>query len=182
MNKIAPIRLGTLNSADPSAPTGREPIRDLREWLSRVERMGELVRINQPVDRDEEMSAITYLVAKQHPSPAVLFENPKGFQKSRIGARMLWNILGPSLRRIALTLEEPVETPTVELIRRVKNKLKRRIAPCEVPPSEASLYQNSITGKRIDLEQLPIPRHWPLDGGRYAGTADAVITRDPESG
>ena len=27
---------------------------------------------------------------------------------------------------------------------------------------------------------LPIPRHWPLDGGRYAGTADAVITRDPD--
>ena len=31
-------------------------------------------------------------------------------------------------------------------------------------------------------DQLPIPRHWPLDGGRYAGTADAVITRDPDSG
>ena len=182
MNKIAPIRPGSLNSADPAAPRGKKPMQDLREWLCRVERMGELVRIHQPVDRDEEMSAITYLVAKQHPSPAVLFEHPKGFQKNRIGARMLWNILGPSLRRIALTLEEPAETPTVELIRRVKNKLKRRIAPCEVPPSEASIYQNSITGRRIDLEQLPIPRHWPLDGGRYAGTADAVITRDPDSG
>jgi len=182
VNKIAPIRPGSLNSADPAAPRGKKPIQDLREWLCRVERMGELVRIHQPVDRDEEMSAITYLVAKQHPSPAVLFEHPKGFQKNRIGARMLWNILGPSLTRIALTLEEPAETPTVELIRRVKNKLKRRIAPCEVPPSEASIYQNSITGKRIDLEQLPIPRHWPLDGGRYAGTADAVITRDPDSG
>jgi UbiD family decarboxylase len=182
MNKIAPIPLDTSNSAGPSVPTGKTPIQDLREWLSCVERMGELVRIDQPVDRDEEMSAITYLVAKQRPSPAVLFEHPKGFQKSRIGARMLWNILGPSLRRIALTLEEPAETPTVELIRRVKNKLKRRIAPCEVPRGEASIYQNSITGKRIDLEQLPIPRHWPLDGGRYAGTADAVITRDPDSG
>ena len=32
------------------------------------------------------------------------------------------------------------------------------------------------------MNQLPIPRHWPLDGGRYAGTADAVITRDPDSG
>jgi UbiD family decarboxylase len=183
MNKIAPIPLGPLKDrAGPSTSTGKKPIQDLRDWLSCVERMGELVRIHQPVDRDEEMSAITYLVAKQHPSPAVLFEHPKGFQKSRIGARMLWNILGPSLRRIALTLEEPAETPTVELIRRVKDKLKRRIAPCEVPPGEAPIYQNSIIGKRIDLEQLPIPRHWPLDGGRYAGTADAVITRDPESG
>ena len=96
MNKIAPIRPGSLNSADPAAPRGKKPIQDLREWLCRVERMGELVRIHQPVDRDEEMSAITYLVAKQHPSPAVLFEHPKGFQKNRIGARMLWNFLAPA--------------------------------------------------------------------------------------
>src|SRR5262249_43128643 len=44
------------------------------------------------------------------------------------------------------------------------------------------IYENSWTGSQVDLNQLPIPRHWPLDGGRYAGTADAVITRDPDSG
>jgi 4-hydroxy-3-polyprenylbenzoate decarboxylase len=36
-----------------------------------------------------------------------------------------------------------------------------------------------VTGDAVDLNALPIPTHWPLDGGRYAGTADAVITRDP---
>jgi UbiD family decarboxylase len=183
MNKVAQIPPGdVINGSRSDSSKNSEPIQDLREWLSRVERMGELVRIGQPVDRDEEMAAITYLVAKQQPSPAVLFENPKGFQKSPIGASLLWNILGPSLKRIAITLEEPPETPTVELIRRVKDKLKRRIPPREVPPSVAPIYQNSITGNRIDLDQLPIPRHWPLDGGRYAGTGDAVITRDPDSG
>ncbi len=160
----------------------KKPIQDLREWLSRAERMGELVRVRQPVDRDEEMSAIAYLVAKQQPSPAVLFDSVRGFEKSRIGAKHLWNILGPSIKRIALTLEEPAETPTVELIRRVKDKLKRRIPPREVTRSEAPIYENSIVGKKINLDQLPIPRHWPLDGGRYAGTGDAVITRDPDSG
>ncbi len=159
-----------------------QPIQDLREWLARVERLGELVRVAEPVDRDEEMSAISYLVAKQQPSPAVLFERPQGFDASRIGARLLWNILGPSLARVALTLEEPTGTPTVELIRRAKDKLKRRIPPREVPRDKAPVYENSIKGKKVDLNQLPIPRHWPLDGGRYAGTADAVITRDPDSG
>ena len=136
----------------------------------------------QPVDRDEEMSAISYLVAKQQPSPAVLFERPRGFDKSPIGARMLWNVLGPSVRRIALTLEEPADTPTVELIRRTKDKLKRRLPPREVRPRRRRSTRTRVTGKTIDLDQLPIPRHWPLDGGRYAGTADAVITRDPDSG
>ena len=162
-----------------SAP---RPIQDLREWLARVDEIGELVRVDKPVDRDEEMSAISYLVAKQDPSPAVLFERARGFEKSPIGAQLLWNVLGPSIKRIALTLEEPADTPTVELIRRVKDKLKRRIPPTEVSRGKAPVYENTITGKKIDLNQLPIPRHWPLDGGRYAGTADAVITRDPDSG
>ncbi len=161
---------------------GGRPIQDLREWLDRAEGINELIQIDKPVDRDEEMSAITYLVAKQDPSPAILFENPKGYEDSAIGARMLWNILGPSAKRIALTIEEPPETPTLELIRRLKDKMKNRIPPHEVPAAEAPVYENTLEGAAIDLEQLPIPRHWPLDGGRYAGTADAVFTRDPDTG
>jgi UbiD family decarboxylase len=158
------------------------PIRDLRDWLNRVEAIGELTSIAEPVDRDEEMSAISYLVAKQTPSPAVLFKQTSGFEASSVKARMLWNIYGPSVRRIALSLEEPADTPTVELIRRTKEKLKMRLPPREVSESEAPVFQNTITGDAIDLTKWPIPRHWPLDGGRYAGTADAVITRDPDNG
>ncbi len=162
--------------------TANEPIQDLRQWLARVEEIGELVRVTKPVNRDEEMSGIGYLLAKQARSPAVLFEQASGFENSSIPTKLLWNILGPSLKRIALTLEEPVDTPTMELITRVKDKLKRRIEPNEIPAEEAPIYQNTLTGDEIDLDLLPIPRHWPLDGGRYAGTGDIVITRDPDSG
>jgi UbiD family decarboxylase len=158
------------------------PIQDLREWLARVDEIGELVRIDAPVDRDEEMSAVTYLLAKKQPSPAVLFERAGASDRNDIGARLLWNILGPSLKRTALSLEEPADTPTVELIRRVKDKFRTRIPPREVPRSEAAFYEHSVTGDDIDLDALPIPKHWPLDGGYYAGTADAVITRDPDNG
>ena len=171
-------------SADPESlsESGAEPIKDLREWITRVESMGELVRVKQPVDCNEEMSAIAYLVAKQSPSPAILFERTKSYETSPIGATLLWNILGPSLRRIALTLEESPDTLTVELIRRVKEKLKQRKPPREVARNQAPFYENSRTGNEVDLLELPIPKHWPLDGGHYAGTADAVITRDPDSG
>jgi len=182
MDKIVDVPLMGSRKPDAAKAIGEKPIADLREWLSRVEEIGELTRVSQSVDRDEEMSAISYLVAKQQPSPAVLFERPRGLDKSPIGARLLWNILGPSVKRVALTLEEPADTPTVELILRVKDKLKRRLRPREVSAKQAPIYENTITGKNIDLNQLPIPRHWPLDGGRYAGTGDAVITRDPDSG
>jgi len=176
MNKLVKADTKSTSAA------GQAPIQDLREWLARVEAMGELVRIDQPVDRDEEMSAISYLLAKQQPSPAVLFERAKGFDNSPFGARLLWNVLGPSVKRTALTLEEPADTPTVELIKRCKNKLKQRIPPVEIAADKAPVYENTVSGDAIDLDQLPIPRHWPLDGGRYAGTGDAVITRDPDSG
>ncbi len=162
--------------------SGREPIQDLRQWLARVDEIGELIRVSKPVDWDEEMSAIGYLLAKQSSAPAVLFERVAGYEKSPIRAKMLWNILGPSLRRIALTLEEPEDTQVLELIRRVKNKLKNRMPPREVPQSQAPVFENTKTGSDINFDQLPIPKHWPLDGGRYAGTADAVFTRDPDTG
>ncbi|MCZ6624890.1 MAG: UbiD family decarboxylase [Deltaproteobacteria bacterium] len=162
--------------------SGTAPIQDLRDWLARVDEIGELISVKQPVDWNEEMSAITYLVAKQDPSPAILFENAIGYENSPIGAKLLWNILGPSLRRTALTLEESPDIGTIDLIRRVKDKLKQRIPPREVARSQAPFYENSRTGTDVDLSHLPIPKHWPLDGGRYAGTADAVITRDPDSG
>ena len=163
---------------DPS----NEPIQDLREWLEKIEELKELVRISQPISRDEEMSAIGYLLAKQSPSPAALFENTVGFEDSPIGAEMLWNILGPSIRRIAVTLEEPADTPTMDLIEKVKNKLKRRIPPQEIAADEAPVFENTLTGDDINLDLLPIPKHWPMDGGRYAGTGDIVITRDPDNG
>jgi UbiD family decarboxylase len=158
------------------------PVQDLRDWLARVEQLGELTRIDQPVDPIEEMGAITYLLAKKSPSPAVLFERPSGYEASPLGAQLLWNILGPSVRRTALTMEEPPETSVLELIRRVKDKMQVRILPAEVAASDAPVYEHTLRGTDIDLSTLPIPKHWPLDGGRYAGTADAVITRDPDSG
>jgi UbiD family decarboxylase len=165
-----------------STDATQAPVQDLRDWLARVERMGELVRVIEPVSCEEEMSAIGYLVAKQNPSPAILFENVQGYEHSPYRARLLWNILGPSLRRVALTVEEPPDMPTLTLIRSVKEKLAHRTPPREVAQTEARFYENSLAGDDIDLYQLPIPTHWPLDGGRYGGTADCVITRDPETG
>src|SRR5438105_12349437 len=82
----------------PTGPGGVcMPIRDLREWLGRVSERGELLRIREPVDIEEEMSAMVYLVAKQGVAPAMLFENPRGYENSPFAASLLWNLLGASL-------------------------------------------------------------------------------------
>ena len=79
MNKTVDVAL--TSSRKSKTAKGERPIADLREWLARVEAIGELTKVNQPVDRDEEMSAISYLVAKQQPSPAVLFERAARFRQ-----------------------------------------------------------------------------------------------------
>ena len=82
--------------------------KDLRDWLKEVEKIGELARITEEVDWDEELSALTYLTGKKIGGPALLFENIKGYQK---GNRVLSNILGSSLNRIALALGLPLNLP-----------------------------------------------------------------------
>ena len=67
------------------------------------------VKVAEPVNRDQEMSAIGYLLAKQQPSPTVMFEKAEGFDDGGIGARLLWNLAGPSLKRIAITLGEDLK-------------------------------------------------------------------------
>ena len=52
---------------------------DLREFLDRIERGGELKRITAEVDPIEEMSAIVYLAARENGAPAFLFERVKGY-------------------------------------------------------------------------------------------------------
>ena len=156
------------------------PVKDLREWMARVEELGELKHITKEVDWNEEMGAITYMVGKQEGGPALLFENIKGYKDS--GTRLLFNPFGSSKRRIAVALEEDPEMPMMDLIRATMKKLDRAIPPKEVPADKAPVNEHVLTGDQIDLHKLPVPKHWPLDGGRYLGTADSVITRNPDGG
>ena len=75
--------------------------RDLREFIARLEKAGELRRISAEVDPVLEITEITDRVSKAG-GPALLFEKPKG---SRIP--LLINSVG-SARRMNLALE--VET------------------------------------------------------------------------
>src|SRR5881409_3245976 len=55
------------------------PMQDLREWISLLEREGELVRVSAEVDPDLEITEIVDRTVKAG-GPALLFENPKGAQ------------------------------------------------------------------------------------------------------
>jgi UbiD family decarboxylase len=153
--------------------------KDLRDWLKEVEKIGELARIKEEVDWDEELSALTYLTGKKIGGPALFFENVKGYPK---GNRVLSNVLGSSLNRIGLALGLPPNMAAIDMIRMTKDIYKKRIPPKEISDKDAPINENTVTGEDIDVTMFPAPKMWHHDGGRYIGTADAIITRDPESG
>src|ERR1700754_2598940 len=77
--------------------------RDLREWIARLDKSGELKRIKVEVDTDLEMAEIADRAAKMNGGkggPALLFENVKGYP----GAKVLMNQFG-SLRKMQMALE-----------------------------------------------------------------------------
>jgi UbiD family decarboxylase len=150
----------------------------LGPWLKKVEEIGELKRITAPVDPILEMSTIAYLSGKEIGSPALLFENIKGHP----GQRALWNIMGSSLNRVALAIRRAPGRSGLDLVKVLKNAMKAQIPPRVVAAEGALVNQNVDTGDKIDITRLPAPQMWPLDGGKYIGTCDAVITKDPESG
>jgi UbiD family decarboxylase len=150
---------------------------DLDLWLEKAETMGELQRITDEVDPDLEMAAITYLVGSK-PSPALLFENIKGHP----GHRALYNIIGCNLSRFCMTMGESKVSHPLDAVQMLKQKMHRKEPPKQVAPSEAIVNKNVVTGKDVDIRTFPAQRMWPLDGGKYLGTCDAVITKDPETG
>ena len=150
---------------------------ELDAWLEKAEAMGELKRITAEVDPDLEAATITYLVGLEK-SPALLFENVKGHP----GHKALYNMIGCNLSRFCLMIgEEPVDHP-LKAVQLLQKKFGRKMAPVEVPASQAVSSQNIVEGDDIDIRQFPAQRMWPLDGGMYLGTNDSVITKDPESG
>src|SRR5689334_9634907 len=74
---------------------------DLREWLGLIEKSGQLKRIEQPVDADEELAAIAFMATRREDAPALLFDNIAG---DTSGARILTNMLGASKERYALAV------------------------------------------------------------------------------
>ncbi len=151
---------------------------DLREFIERLEKLGEL-RLIEGANWDLEIGAVTYLAAKTPNTPALLFDKIKGYPP---GYRILVNPYSND-KRIAVTLGLPLEARRLDLVKKVRDKLNepsRLIPPVEV--KNGPIMENVFLGDEVDLFKFPTPKWQLLDGGRYLGTGDAIIARDPDEG
>lgn len=150
---------------------------DLREWIARLENEDDLARIKAKVDWNLELGAITQEVFDRE-GPALLFENIKDHEKT-IGRKLFTGSLA-TYPRIALMMGLPKNTPPKELVKTYMERIKKPVKPKLV--KTGPVKQNIVSGDNVDLFQFPAPKWRDRDGGRFIGTCDGVVTKDPETG
>jgi 4-hydroxy-3-polyprenylbenzoate decarboxylase len=183
---------------------------DLRDWIKALEKAGELKRIQEEVSPELEITEITDRAskigarqsaaakgsaapAKYAPGgPALLFENVKGHP----GHKVLINQFG-SERRMAMALGVERLDEIAERIRGLINmkapeSLMDKLKMLPQLSALTSAFPKTVSAKEarckevilrddFDLNQFPILKCWPHDGGRFI-TLPCVHTRDPRTG
>jgi len=157
------------------------PFNDLREYIARLEREGEVQRIEKEVDPVLEVGAVMRRSYDLR-APAPFFLNLKGYPKGRIfGAPIsLSRRKGRPFARFAISMEMPPESSAFEIIEEYIRRIRKPIKPVLV--RDGPCKENILKGDEVDLEIFPSPLLHQGDGGRYLGTWHANITKDPDTG
>jgi 4-hydroxy-3-polyprenylbenzoate decarboxylase len=148
-------------------------MKDIRDFIARCEEEEMLHRIKAEVDWDLELSHIAKLNEERR-GPALLFENVKGYASPVLTSACT------TTERLALIMGMDRKSTLVDIMREWVNKGGNKIPPKWVESGPCK--ENVMKGNEVDLTKFPAPKFYPLDGGRYFGTAHFVITKDPDTG
>jgi len=162
---------------------------DLRDFITRLEREGELVRVKHPVSADLEITEIADRVVKSG-GPALLFENVVGSSMP-----VLINHYG-SMRRMAMALGadslDEIGSRIESLMRpeapgsfieklMMLPKLAKLASAFPKTVKSAPCQEVVRVGDEATLDFLPVMKCWPADGGPFI-TLPMVFTKDPDTG
>ena len=152
---------------------------DLRGWIAALKAHDELQEIDAEVDWNIELGTIMRLAQGPGTGRAMLFNNIKDYNKPDSRCRRVFGSALNNYRRIAIMLGTPPDSHPRELVKIGRSVLEGAIPPRIVNGGPAK--ENIVTGKDIDLYELPIPYWNRMDGGRYLITYAGVVTKDPNT-
>ena len=153
---------------------------NLEACLLDLERNGQLLRIKEEVDPHLEMAAIHLRIHEQK-GPAILFEKVKG-SKFRAAS----NIFG-TLERSEFIFRDTL--PQVKKLIEIKidpaSAIKNPLAALSALPAAINALPKKnpisqpVTYEDIKISDLPLIKHWSMDGGAYV-TLPQVYTEDAD--
>ncbi|MCS7280601.1 MAG: phenylphosphate carboxylase subunit beta [Desulfobacterota bacterium] len=149
---------------------------DLRYFIQKWEKEGQLRRIKAPVDWNLELSHVAKLVEERN-GPSLLFENVKGYSSPVITG------LYATVRRLSDIMGKPGTASLVELTREWMKTLTQPKAQLESKEvSTGPIFENVKDGDKASVLDFPVPKYYEKDGHRYFGTAVYMVSQDPETG
>jgi UbiD family decarboxylase len=156
-------------------------LKSLREFIDALGAIGEVQPIDQEVDWNLEIGAITRHSYELR-APAPLFNSIRGIER---GFRVLGAPGGlsarPGLRyaRVALALGLAPDAPARLLIEGLAAAQSRAGMPPRMVQT-GPCKEHVMTGADVDLFQFPTPLIHGTDGGRYIQTYGVNIVRTPD--
>jgi len=163
---------------------------DLRQFIDFLEQRGELKRITAEVDPNLEMTEICDRTLRAG-GPALLFENPKGFDIPVLGnlfgtpERVAMGMGQESLSamrevgELLAFLKEPEPPKGMKDLWDKRHQFKPILNMPAKVVKKAPCQAVIIEGNEVDLGKLPIQTCWPNDAGPLI-TWPLVVTRGPE--
>jgi len=148
-------------------------MKSIRDFIEQAEAQGVLQRIKAEVDWDLELSHIAKL-NEEKKGPALLFENVKDYDSPVLTS------ICTTTERLSLIMGMPKDSTLVDLMRYWVEKGETKVPPKLVDTGPCK--ENKMMADEVDLFKFPVPKFFPMDGGRFFGTAHFVVTKDPESG
>jgi len=152
------------------------PYQSLGEFINAADAIGE-VRYVDNADLDLDVGCLTELMAERN-GPMLVFDK---FSNHPVGYRVCSNAIR-SARRFALAMGLPLDIHPLELLQLWR---ERRKAAETIPTKvvgDGPVMECVQKDNEVDIGRFPTPRWHSGDGGRYIGTQDMVITRDPDRG
>jgi 4-hydroxy-3-polyprenylbenzoate decarboxylase len=165
--------------------------RDLRDFLSQLDSLGDLTRVAEPVSARLEMTALSDRVLRSG-GPALMFTDALGYK-----IPVLTNLFGTP-RRVALgmgasepaqlrevgqvlaNLKEPEPPRGVKDVGRLLQLVRALWDMKPVRVRHAACQEVVHAAPEVDLATLPIQTCWPGDAGPLI-TWGLVVTRGPQS-
>ena len=164
---------------------------NLGEFISELEKAGELLRVKAPVSCELEITQITDLASKAPGGgKALLFEHVRESRfpvlTNAFGSeRRICMALGThSLDSLAQRLERFVRIEPPKSLQQIARLLPMGLELIRFLPrrtSTAACQEVIYRGEEIDLSMLPVLKCWPQDGGPFV-TLPVVITRSLKTG
>jgi len=149
----------------------------LEECLLDLERNGHLVRIKEEVDPHLEMAAV-HLRVYEAKGPALLFEHVKG-SKYRAASNIFGTldrskfIFRDTLQLVQKLIE--LKGDPMKALKSPLQNLSTGLAALKALPKK----QSSFSFDKIQVSDLPLIQHWPMDGGAFV-TLPQVYTEDAD--